>query len=67
MGSTQDVEKRLERHNSGIVYSTKCIGFPLKLIAYRTFDSNAESPAVEVMLKHWRNLAKATAFLSETI
>ena len=67
IGSCQNVARRLERHNSGRVHSTKRIGLPLKLIAYRAFDSNAESRAAEVKLKHWRNLAKATAFLNETI
>jgi len=33
IGSTQDLENRLERHNSGMVHSTKRLGLPMKLIA----------------------------------
>jgi len=65
IGSCQDVARRLERHNSGGVHSTKRLGLPLKLIAHRAFNSNGEARAVEAKLKRWRNPSKAIAYLSQ--
>jgi len=65
IGSCQDVAKRLERHNSGMVYSSKRLGLPLKLIAYRAFDSSAQARAVEAKLKRWKNPSKSIAYLKE--
>ncbi|PIY94398.1 MAG: endonuclease [Candidatus Levybacteria bacterium CG_4_10_14_0_8_um_filter_35_23] len=51
IGQTKDVPKRLTRHNSGQVISTKARR-PLKLIGYRAFDSRSEARWVEHELKN---------------
>lgn len=55
IGSTTDLEARLERHNSGMVYSTKRLGIPLRLVVPRNYGSVAEAREVEAMLKRSKN------------
>ncbi len=65
IGATRDVEARLMKHNSGLVYSSKRLGLPLVLIASREFDSMAEALQTERKLKKWKNPSRARAFLEE--
>ncbi len=51
IGQTQDVAKRLERHNTGQVISTKSRR-PFKLIGYQTYNSRNEARWVEYNLKN---------------
>jgi len=66
IGSTQNIEKRLDRHNSGMVHSTKRIGIPLKLIVYKEYSSVSAARSAEVKLKRWKNPAKAIEYLKDT-
>lgn len=51
IGSTEDVNNRIYRHNQGKVKSTK--GYkPWKLLEYREFDSRAEAVQNERFLKN---------------
>ncbi len=51
IGQTQDVAKRLERHNTGQIISTKSRR-PFKLIGYQTYNSRNEARWVEYNLKN---------------
>ena len=51
IGQTQDVAKRLERHNAGQVISTKSRR-PFKLVGYETYDSRNEARWAEYNLKN---------------
>lgn len=63
LGATEDLLARLERHNSGMVHSTRRLGLPLELVASRQFSNMKEALKVERMLKSWKNPAKARLFL----
>ena len=41
IGCTEDVEARIIRHNTGMVYSTGRLGLPLELEAWREFADMA--------------------------
>lgn len=43
LGATTDLGARLQRHNSGMVHSTKRLGLPMTLISSRQFDSMEEA------------------------
>lgn len=51
IGQTQDVVKRLARHNSGQVISTKSRR-PFKLVGYQTYNTRNESRWTEYNLKN---------------
>ena len=51
IGQTQDVDKRLARHNSGQVLSTKSRR-PFKLVGYQTYNSRNEARWAEYNLKN---------------
>ena len=61
-GSTEDVEKRLDEHNSGIsrYSSTKR---PFKLVWYCTFPDKLKALAFEKYLKHGSGFAFARKHL----
>ena len=63
IGSTTNLDQRIERHNSGMVYSTKRLGLPMELIAFREFSDQTEARRIEAKLKRWKNPTKARAFL----
>ena len=65
IGSTENFKRRLERHNAGMVYSTKRLGIPLIPIVTRHFPSMKEARKIEVMLKRWKNPSKAIHFLKD--
>ena len=50
IGSTSDLKKRLKRHNSGLVKSTK-LRKPLKLIYYEAYTSEEDARHREHNLK----------------
>jgi putative endonuclease len=54
IGSTQDVERRLTRHNSGGNKSTKA-GRPWDLICQVAYETRAEAVGVEADLKRKAN------------
>jgi putative endonuclease len=64
IGQTNDVPKRLARHNSGQVISTKARR-PLKLIGYRSFDSRNEARWTEYKLKNHSDRKKK--FINELL
>ena len=51
IGSTNDLERRLEEHNSGRCYSTKNL-VPLKIIYYKAFEYEEAARLREKRLKH---------------
>ncbi|HAV12861.1 MAG TPA: hypothetical protein DCX06_05115 [Opitutae bacterium] len=59
IGCTEDIEKRVTRHNSGMVHSTKRIGLPVSLIAYCNVEDMAKARTLEAKLKSWKNSKKA--------
>ena len=63
IGSTKNVQERLERHNSGFVYSSKRLGLPLKLVAYCEYASIDLARDMEFRLKRWKNPEKVKAYL----
>ncbi len=63
IGSCEDVEKRLKRHNGGWAHSSKRLGLPLELVASREFGSVSEARKIEAMLKRWKNPSKALDYL----
>ncbi|MCG8527218.1 MAG: GIY-YIG nuclease family protein [Opitutales bacterium] len=58
IGSTENVDKRLHRHNSGSVHSTKRIGIPLKLVAIQEFSTTQDARKAERKYKSWKNPKK---------
>ena len=50
VGQTADIEKRLKRHNQGIVGSTKT-GIPWKLVLQINVDSRSEAMLLERKIK----------------
>ena len=50
LGSTSDLRKRLQEHNSGLVKSTK-IRAPFKLVYYEAYQSEKEARNREKNLK----------------
>jgi putative endonuclease len=51
-GQSQDLEKRLQKHNSGQVPSTKC-GIPWILLYYSSHEDRSEAMKEE---KRWKNV-----------
>ena len=66
LGSTNDLERRLNEHRSGHTHSTKRLGSELTLVAARQCLSLDEARYVERMLKGWKNSAMALAYLRQT-
>ncbi|TKJ40672.1 hypothetical protein CEE37_06835 [candidate division LCP-89 bacterium B3_LCP] len=64
IGSTADLERRLERHNSGRVTSTKG-GVPWDIIGHFEHKDRAQAVRMEKKLKSWKNPSKVIAFLIE--
>jgi putative endonuclease len=53
IGQTQDLEKRLAKHNAGYVKSTKAYK-PWKLVWHQTFQSRSEAFQLEKKLKSFK-------------
>ncbi len=61
-GQTQDLDKRIDYHNSGkSTYTKKFI--PWNLFAYKTVDSRKEAIKFEKMLKNIHSQEKVLAFI----
>ncbi len=60
VGHTNDISRRLHKHNSGQNKSTK-FGFPLELYFFKEFDSKSEASILEIKIKK-RGIAR---YLSE--
>ncbi len=54
IGHTNNIDRRLDEHNSGQNKSTKGKG-PWMLIFFRSFDNNLDANRFEVKLKKLRN------------
>jgi putative endonuclease len=54
IGQTQDVQKRLQYHNSGRSKYTRNRG-PWRLLAYKTFESRSDAMKEEYRLKRLKN------------
>jgi predicted GIY-YIG superfamily endonuclease len=65
IGSTSNLEQRLEAHRRGNTATTKRLGYPLELVAFKVYDAMGEARRMERMLKIWKNPTKAVAFLTE--
>ena len=63
-GQTQDVLKRLNRHNSGIEKYSKS-GIPWKLLWLKKFDTRAEAYNCEQMLKRMKSRIRVAKFILE--
>ena len=50
IGSTQDLEKRLQRHNSKHMIATKA-GVPWKVVWFQNFETRAEAYSKEMEIK----------------
>ena len=64
IGQTQDLEKRLIRHNSGLNLSTKIRG-PWDLLFFKEFLTRAEAVQLEIKLKRFKNPAKVKDWISK--
>ena len=65
IGSTNDLRRRLEQHNSGQVYSTKRLGLPMELVAKGNFRTLAEARSAEIRFKKWKNPHTVLDFLQK--
>ena len=55
IGSTTDLNRRLEQHRQGQTYSTRRLGQPLELAASLEVDSLLEARAMEREMKRKKN------------
>jgi len=62
-GQTNDLKKRLKRHNAGQVRSTKH-GTPWTLFAWKEIQTRKESMRLEKMLKNVHSTTKLNTFLA---
>jgi len=62
IGSTTDLDRRIEQHNHGYTYSTRRLGLPLALAASLEIASLSEVRAFERLLKAKKN-PQAALFL----
>ncbi len=61
-GQTNDLDKRIKRHNSGQVRSTRH-GTPWSLIAWKECQNRKEAMRLEKMLKNIHSTEKLNSFL----
>ncbi|MFH0889319.1 MAG: GIY-YIG nuclease family protein [Planctomycetota bacterium] len=54
IGSTQNIEKRLEKHNTGLVKST-CNIRPLILVFYQKYNTIPQARQIEYKLKRLKS------------
>jgi putative endonuclease len=62
IGQTENLEKRLESHNSGLVTSTKNKG-PWEIIVFLQVESRSAAVKLESYLKSLKNSRKAIEYL----
>jgi putative endonuclease len=54
IGSSKDLSKRLEKHNSGLVRSTKS-GLPWELVYSEKYDNLSLARKREIQIKNWKS------------
>ena len=64
IGQTSDLEKRIERHNSGGSRYTKGKG-PWKLLFSVSFETRSEAMMFEKKLKNYRNRDRILAWIEK--
>jgi putative endonuclease len=64
IGSTSNLAQRLEAHHRGNTATTKRLGHPLILVAFKEFPHAEEARRAERTLKAWKNPAKALGYLT---
>ena len=67
IGSTVDLERRLEEHRRGHTYTTRRIGDEIELVASRAFENLEDARRVERELKAKKNPRLAIYHLSQTL
>ncbi|WP_425481058.1 GIY-YIG nuclease family protein [Rubritalea marina] len=66
IGSTEDLDARITRHNSGMVHSTKRLGLPVVLIAAKHIASMSEARKLEATLKRWKNPKRVIQYITSS-
>ena len=56
VGHTEDIQKRLDRHNTGKVKATKNKG-PWVLMSYETYETKSEANSRELYIKSMKSRA----------
>ena len=62
IGSTGDLNDRLQRHNQGRSKATK-LGIPWELVHSETFGSRAEAMNREMQIKSWKSHLKIDSLI----
>jgi len=65
IGSTEDLNRRIEEHRRGGNHTTRRFGNHLQLIAARQLSSIAEARELEIALKHKKN-PRLAAFILQS-
>ena len=65
IGSTHDIDKRIERHNAGATASTK-LGRPWKVIYREQFGSKSEAIKREIHLKRMKSRVYIESLINKT-
>ena len=63
IGSTGDLNDRLQRHNQGRSKATK-LGIPWELVHSETFGSRAEAMNREMQIKSWKSHLKIDSLIA---
>ena len=61
-GQTQQLQKRIIKHNAGLVKSTK-LYIPWNIYAYIELDSRSDAMSMETKLKNCKSKKKASEFI----
>jgi len=64
IGSTTDMERRLQEHRRGHTHTTKRLGNNLEIVAALELETLEQARAMERALKHKKNPRLALALLS---
>jgi putative endonuclease len=64
IGHTEDIQKRLERHNTGKVIATKNKG-PWVLMSYEIYDTKSEANSRELYIKSMKSRAFIEKLIAE--
>ena len=65
VGQTNDLDKRLLRHNSGFVKYTKPRR-PWELVYFESYESRAESMSREKQIKSWKSKVKIKELVDQS-
>jgi putative endonuclease len=64
LGSTVNLEERLQQHNRGHTATTLRLGLPVTLVASRSFPSLADARLAERILKRKKNIEVILFYLN---